>query len=639
MSCGWAGKILRVDLTNRESSVEPVEPYTRSFIGGRGISVKKIYDEVDPQLSPYDPGNKLCFGPGVLTGTPAAASGRLKVTGMAAGGLLRHAGLGGQAPAEIKWAGYDLIIIQGKADKPVYIRIHDDSVEIKDAGHIWGKDVYETQEILKDGLGDSFEVICIGPGGENALSFASIHTGWGSAAGRCGFGGVMGSKNLKAIAVRGTRGLKIAKTEEFLEVAEEQRRSFAANELVIDEIKAGGDKWVAWSGEHGGIMARGNFEACDWGTLHFPKLDDFASKYRVGPHGCPSCPISHFEVYDVPGIGRGAAKCVGVQSIATLWTNDENLWFHAYNLMNRYGMDVCSTANIIAFLMELHEKGIIMAEDTDGIPMIKGDRNAIISAIHMLAKQEGFGKLFKDGVVQGAKKLGRGAEDYAMATKELELQPYELRAFKQAALATVTNTKDCIDAFGVLPYVWAAAKDDASRHYWEKQAEELYGTSEAAIPNSYLGAATATVAEEGRHAAADIVGVCHILIPRFMAPHFDIQARLLSLATGMEITEDELLFVAQREVTLERAFNVMRGVRRKDDTLPKRFFEEPVPGGPYKGERLLKAEFDKALDEYYALRGYDKDGIPKKEAFKKYGLLSEWEAFKKKVPGRGNEAR
>ncbi|GAI11763.1 unnamed protein product, partial [marine sediment metagenome] len=202
MSFGWSGQILRVDLSNRKSSTEPTEPYTQSFIGGRGISVKIMYDEVGPEISPFDPGNRLLLGAGVLGGTPAPSSSRTKVTSMSPFGLLTSAGLGGFIGAEIKQAGYDNIIIEGKSDKPVYLYIHNDSVEFKDATHLRGKNTWETQQIIKEEMGGSVHSMCIGPGGENLVSFGCILTGRGSAAARGGLGAIMGSKNLKAIEGR-----------------------------------------------------------------------------------------------------------------------------------------------------------------------------------------------------------------------------------------------------------------------------------------------------------------------------------------------------------------------------------------------------------------------------------------------------
>jgi aldehyde:ferredoxin oxidoreductase len=632
MSFGWAGQILRADLSDGRISKEPVEPYTRHFIGGRGVSAKMLFDEVAPKLSLYDPANRIFFGPGVLTGTPAAGSSRLKVTGVGAGGWVRAAGLGGNIPQAMKWAGYDLIVVQGKSDTPVYLYIHDDSVEIRDASHIWGKDTYETQLILKDELGKPFEVMCIGPGGENEVAFGSIHTDWGSAAGRCGFGGVMGSKKLKAIAVKGTRGVRIAKLEEFLKLAEEQREAYAANKEGIETMQTVGTKCLAWAWQRAGVSPRGNFEECDWDLMQFTKMDDFYNKYGVCPHVCGSCPIEHFTTFEMRGVGKGAAKCTGTHSVTvTIWNNDWELAFRAYNLINRYGLDIISTCNIIAFLMELYDRGIITAEDTDGVPMKKGNEDAIITAIRKIGEQEGFGRLFKEGVVQGAKQIGSGAEKYAMAVKGMELEPYEYRVIKQMALATATNTKDLIDSINIFAFDWAETLHDEIRENDEKMAEEMYGTREAAYPHSYEAAAAPTVDMENRTLAADMVGVCKWLIPWYMTPYLDVPAKMFSLATGVEMSEADLLSAAARVVTLERAVNVMKGMRRKDDTLPKRLFQEPVPGGRYKGERLIKAKFDKMLDSYYALRGYDRDGIPKEETFKKYGLLPEWQVFKKKA--------
>ena len=224
MSFGWTGQILRVDLSKRESSIEDTEPYTHSFIGGRGINVKIIYDEVDHKVSPFDPANRLCFGPGPLGGTLAPACSRMKVTTMSPNGLITNSGIGGFVGAEIRHAGYDNIIIQGKSDKPVYLYINDDSVEIRDAGHIWGKDTWEAQQIIKKELGNSVQTMCIGPAGEKLVSFGSIITGRQSSAGRGGTGTIMGSKNLKAIAVRGTKEIKIAKPEEFIAACEETHK-------------------------------------------------------------------------------------------------------------------------------------------------------------------------------------------------------------------------------------------------------------------------------------------------------------------------------------------------------------------------------------------------------------------------------
>jgi aldehyde:ferredoxin oxidoreductase len=264
--------------------------------------------------------------------------------------------------------------------------------------------------------------------------------------------------------------------------------------------------------------------------------------------------------------------------------------------------------------------------------MVKGDAAAIIPAIHKLGRQEGFGRLFKEGVKAGAAKIGRGAVDYAMSVKGLEMQPMEYRFMKPMALSNATNTKDVIDAPCDVVYGWVLAADAEAKERIEKDAEEVYGTRDAVRPDRVDAAAIPVVDYETKVNAADMIGVCKYIIPMFFLKFLDVQARLASLATGVEISEENLMTAAQRVTTLERAYNVIKGMRRKDDTLPKRIFKEPVPGGPRKGERLTRADFDKMLEHYYALHSYDNRGIPKKEAFRQFDLMEEWKAFKEKVP-------
>ncbi|MFC1950654.1 aldehyde ferredoxin oxidoreductase N-terminal domain-containing protein, partial [Chloroflexota bacterium] len=232
MPFGWTGQILRVNLSKKESIIEDTEPYTRSFVGGRGINVKVVYDEVGPKVLPYDPENRLCFGPGPLGGTLSPGSSRVKITSMSPNGLIASAGIGAYIGAEIRHAGYDNLVLQGKSDKPAYLYINDDSVKIRDASHIWGKDTWEAQQVLKSELGDSVQTMCIGPGGENLVSFGAIVAGRQSVAGRGGMGAIMGSKNLKAIAVRGTKEVKIAKPEEFTTASEQAHKELRENPHV-----------------------------------------------------------------------------------------------------------------------------------------------------------------------------------------------------------------------------------------------------------------------------------------------------------------------------------------------------------------------------------------------------------------------
>lgn len=629
MSFGWSGRILRVDLSKMESWTEDTEPYTETFIGGRGINVKTVYDEVGPNVAPFDPANRICFGPGPLTGTLAPCSGRMKVTSLAPHGLIANSGIGGFIGAKIRHAGYDNLVIHGKADKPVYLYINDDSVELRDARHLWGKDTQEAQQAIKEEIGDLVEIMCIGPAGENLVSFGCIVTGMGSGAGRSGFGAIMGSKNLKAIAVQGTREIGIAKVDEFVAAAR-QAQKFVREHPGMEKtaVQGLGEKNTLDLAHDYGQLALGNWEVEDatWEEFGgFPGADEFYDKYAVHQFGCFGCPVNHYHVFHVPGIGTGVVKCVGwAYFTSNVWNRDRKVMFHASYLCNHYGLDWTATGVTISFLMELYHKGIITEKDTDGVPMRRGDEEAIISTIHKIGKQEGFGQLLRDGVWQAAKKIGKGAEECAMVVKGAEIEPYDVRAYKSEALVAALAAGTIVEGLSIeFSYI-------GDPETVERFVEETYGSKAFAVQTSYEGKPLIVCDYENRLMAGDMLGLCHWIFPR-REPSFEVPAKLFSLATGRDTTWEDLSVAAQRAKTLERAFDVRRGITRADDTLPKRMFETAVPGGRFNGERLDRRQFDRMLDEYYALRGWDEDGIPTEETFRKSGLSSEWQAFKKAV--------
>lgn len=614
---GWSGRILRVDLTAKAYLTGPTAPY-ESFIGGRGISTKIVFDEVCPGVAPLDPENRLIFGPGVLTGTPAPTASRMTLTALSPNGTIGASGLGGSVGAEIRHAGYDNIVIQGKSDKPVYIYLHDDIVEFRDAGKVWGRDTIESQQIIREEVCDpDAKIAIIGPAGENLVSFACVRTGMQSCAGRFGMGAVMGSKNLKAIAVRGKRGIEIARLEEFLRVAREERKRLSE---YSDKKRPLGRPAsdINTSATKSGVLAFGNWEDADWdelGAEHFVYggEDFYHARYQTRV-GCFSCPISRWQVCHDPDTGLGVAKCASLPSFTfRVWNPDYRVLVSAAHLCNNYGLDVISTGAIISFLMELYHRGIITEKDTDGIAMKRGAQDAIITTIHNLAHQEGFGKLFRDGVLVAAGQIGRGAEDCAMSVKGLEMSLREFRGRKGTALAQAVATKMGGGEFPLPEATWS-----------------LGTTSKKAVdPTTYEGKALMVWEQANLYKVPDMLGICKG--PWSVNQSLEVPAKLFSLATGADTTEEELLIAAQKVQVLERAFDVTRGIRRKDDTLPKRMFETVVPGGPLKGERLDKEKFDKMLSEYYVISGWDEDGVPGEETFRKYGLLSELQVFKQRL--------
>jgi len=630
----WSGRVLRIDLSKREVSVETSEPNVMHLLGGRGINVKILHDEVTPSISAFDPANRLVFGPGVLTGTPAPAASRMAVTTLLPNGFVGSSSIGGFIGAEIRHTGYDNIIIQGRSDNPVYVFIHDNEVDFNDAGSIWGKDTQDTQEIIKKELGDpDVQVMCIGPAAENLVTFSSIMTGLQSAAGHGGYGSVLGSKNLKAVAVRGKRGVSIAHLDDFLDVCLDTRNSIIQNPAV-QAMCAAGDKNQIFYAVAEGQAVFGNYEApdsnsetaADWSR----RAEEFWNQCAVGKIGCYGCPMFHFDVFNVPDVGIVAPKCTGLGlSFATrLWNNDYKLMLQASALCNNHGLDFTSTTNIIAFLMELYHHGIITEHDTDGIPMKRGDKEAIISTIHRIAHQEGFGRLFRGGLLDAARTIGKGAEQYAMHVKGLEMSATEPRIFKTAALAYAL-CKDVIDAPPIIEGMGGIEKETA-----EKLAFQLVGSREASHKDTYEKKGHLTWDSENRATALDLLGMCRYFFLS-MGIFLDVPAKLFSLATGVDMDESGLLTAAQRVRTLERAFNVTKGIERKDDSLPERLFEVAVPQGQFEGTKLDKKMFDTMVDDYYATSGWDENGIPKEETFNKLGLVSEWKIFKDRMEQKG----
>ncbi|MFC1950755.1 aldehyde ferredoxin oxidoreductase C-terminal domain-containing protein, partial [Chloroflexota bacterium] len=409
----------------------------------------------------------------------------------------------------------------------------------------------------------------------------------------------------------------------------EQTHKWLREHPRVETMTEGGDRDALDYQLESGHFYLGNWEGdASWDEEgEFGGGTEFWDQYGLHKYECFGCPVGHSTMFNVPGIGVGSADCVGWVSFGgPVWNNDRKVTFHANYLCDRYGLDSVSTANAISFLMELYHRGMITEKDTDGIAMKRGDGKAIIAAIHKIGKQEGFGKLFRDGVLGAAKAIGKGAEDCAMVLKGLEIYALDVLTYKSHALASAIATRDVVEEFSNIAYYYLDDKEEMG-----KWAKELYGTEEAAFPASYEKKPLLIWDHGNRLCAIDMIGVCRYITPWTITPYLERWAKLFSLATGRDTTEDELLFAAQRTKVLERAFNVIKGIRKKDDTLPKRMFETEVSGGPYKGEKLDKKKFDKMIDEYYQLRGWDEDGVPKEETFKKFSLSSEWKVFKKRL--------
>lgn len=636
MSYGWAGKILRIDLTNRKNSTEDIKPYVKKFVGGKGINTKIIFDEIDKSVHPFDPENILCIGTGVLSGTPAPSASRSTLSALSPRGLLDSSGIGGFIGAEMKFAGYDHFVIKGRADQPVYLYINNDGVEIRPADHIWGKDPWETQTAIREELHDKdIQALSIGIAGENRIHFACVITGkLQSAAGRCGMGAIMGAKNLKAIAVRGTGPIAVAHPEKYLASCLAIQRDIRGSESFHYRRTCGVDKYYYKSYLEVGKLVTGNWEHSRWSNDGFFNLlaggEQFWEKeaQHLQPKGarqpgCFGCPMYHETYFKVPEYNDiNRTKCVEWLIGPMLWLTDRKDVIHAAYLCNKFGLDAISTANCIAFLMELYHNGIINDSATDGISMKRGDLTAIDIAIEKIAKAEGFGKLFQKGVAGGAAEIGKGLEQYAMQIKGLELMPIEMRLFKSIALLSSTTK---VEHLSMIDYYWP--QNSLSM---EKLAEASFGKKNIAVSNTYEEKALLAVDSENRHCMGDITGVCKTLIPWGHTQSFKEFVQLVCLATGMKYDEAVIRNAADRTFLLERAFNALMGIRRIHERPPMRLFERPVSDGKFKGEVLDPEQFENMLDEYYRLRGCDAQGVPTPGVFAALDLRAEWKRYNKR---------
>jgi aldehyde:ferredoxin oxidoreductase len=608
---GWVGKILKVNLSDGKVTTEPTEDYVDQYLGGRGLGVRLIYDLYHPGIDPFDPMNPLIFNTGPVTGTAAPGSGRVDVTAVSPMSKLRaKSNFGAYWGPELKYAGFDHLVITGKADKPVYLWINNGKVEIRDAGHLWGQDTFNTQKAIQNELGDpEIKVVCIGPGGEKLVRFACLITETGDAAGRTGMGAVMGSKNLKAVAVRGTGSVYLAKPEEFLDLALQINREIREHPASLELSQWGVARGVQFSYQMS-FFPVGYFEDVCWDEMtdKYPG-PDYVQQYSLKNMGCFCCPNRCMNFFSVPDIGKVLTSCEPFSGFTgAVWNTDMNIFMEATLMVNRLGLDCTETSASIGLLMELYHDGIITAKDTDGVAMERGSREAILTTIRKIADREGYGDILAEGQMHAAGKFGQAAVDKVDQVKGLAPHAYEFRAYKGTGLIqAIGHRGDPLPVRGsVLELDWNNAPE-----WFQQVAKEQFGAEEAAIPTEYRGKAMLAVVSEHLERVPDNLGICKWIYNLFIYQDAEMASRLCQYATGKEWEVPDLLAISERVRNLERAFDVRQGLRRADDMLPKKFFEQPLGKGKFKGEVLDRAKFEGMKDEYYQIRGWDPaSGIP-----------------------------
>jgi len=571
-------------------------------------------------LDPFSPENPLIFGAGLLTGTLGFGS-RINITSKSPeSGHLGDSNMGGDFGAELVKAGLSHVVITGKSPKPVCLYIRNGAVEIRDALELQGLDTVETQKRIRRDLGDpKTQIACIGPAGENLVRFAAIRSGLKSAAGRTGMGAVMGSKNLKAVAVRGTLDIHIRHPERYL------------NYYLFNLRRLMGSKWVQALGKQGtpllfrlanaaGFLSVRNNQYTTVGDQGRLLEAEALEPYSTGMLACFSCPAHcrhRFTVIKGPYAGT-QGEGPEYASIGSLGTKLGNLdlenIIQAVELCNRYGLDTISTGAYIAWAMELFQRGIIDQKTTD-MPLSWGDGKGILDLIQQIAFRRGFGHILAEGPY-AEKIFGEESKCYLLSVKNFPIEMTDERVPKSFALGMATSTRGAchmrsrpsIDVLG-LP---------------QEVLDKIYGGPVSSELTSYSGKGRMVWWHELLNAVCDSLGFCRFLTvfssPR--APQYRQFSRLIELATGLRITPKALMDVGERIYTLERMMLVQEGLCRRDDTLPQRYFDEPIAEGPAKGAVITREDFDGMLDEYYGLHGWDRGGVPKVGTLRRLGIKS-----------------
>ncbi len=600
---GWTGKILRIDLTSGKISEEATDPaVARLYIGARGMGTRYYFNEVDPGLDPFSPDNKLIFAPGPFTGTFAPSAGRYDViTKGPLNGTIAASNSGGSFGSELKYAGYDMVIIEGKAKKPVYIWLRDGHAELRDAAHLWGANVPDTTDRLRAETDDEAKVACIGPAGEKLVLFACIMNEMHRAAGRSGVGAVMGSKNLKALAVAGTGGVTAADPAGFREAVLKSRRKIQEHPVGGQGLKAyGTDVLVNILNSVGSLPTR-NFHDGYFPTADKVGGETLAANQLVRPKGCYSCIISCGRVTRVTdkryeGYGEGPEYEAAWAYGPDCGIDNLDAVTKANFLCNELGLDSITMGATIACAMDMFEDGVLTLKDTDGKPLRFGDADAIVELTRRTAYREGFGNKLAEGSYRLA--ASHGHPEYSMTVKKQEMPAYDPRGIQGIGLHYATGNRggDHVRGYTIAVEVLGSPVkidqyETKDKPQWVKTFQDLT-------------------------AALDSSGAC--LFSTF-GLGADELAEMLSALTGVPYPTAEFMKAGERIWNMERLFNLKAGLTGKDDTLPQRLLKDPIKTGPSKGR---VNELGKMLPEYYALRGWDKNGVPTEAKLKELGLAA-----------------
>jgi aldehyde:ferredoxin oxidoreductase len=610
---GYMGKILKIDLTNQKTSIEKTpEELAVKWMGGVGFAFHHLYTKTKPGIKPLDKENNLVFAVGPLNATGSPCSNRMAVASKSPlTNTIAAAFSGGHFPDELKRAGYDMVIVEGKSEKPVYLVISDDEVRFKDAGKLSGMLTSDTQLFVKDELKDqNYRVACIGPAGEKLIPMACI-INERRAAGRKGLGAVMGSKNLKAISVRGTQKPTIADNAKFQEAKKTLLKSMKESPMLYPTFAKTGTPCVVDTLTGLGIFPVKNWTAT--GEIDMvPSLGIAAQdKAIIDRAFCDACPVGCSQVKSVVK-GPYAGFLSEGPEFETTYALGSNMGIDYLpaviagdRMCDEFGLDTISTGVTIAFAMELYERGIISKEDTDGIELKFGNHQAMMEMLRKITYKDGFGAILAQGSKKAAEIIGKGTEKYTIQIKGLELPAYDVRGAKAHGLnfATAYNGADHCRGYAF---------------------QEIFGIPIPEAVDRFAAKGKGKLTkwnQDTRCATTDCPTLCGFImdmaIPGDACQHI---SRLITAVTGIAFTPEEVQRVGERVNNISRLYNIREGFTRSDDVFPQRLMNEEIKAGPSKSQIISRDDLNLMLDEYYESRGWDNSGRPAAAKLKELGI-------------------
>jgi aldehyde:ferredoxin oxidoreductase len=621
---GYAGNLLYVNLSDRSIRVKPLErDFALKYIGGRGFSARILYDELGAGVDPLSPGNILVFATGPLSGTPLPSASRLIVAAKSpmTGGI-GDASSGGYWAPELKYAGFDAIVIKGRSTGPVYLWVENGKAELRSAERLWGKRIDQTSKVLKEEIGDEDIHICaIGPGGENLVRYACIVTDEEGVGGRTGMGAVMGSKNLKAIVVRGSQDVKIADAKRFQDVIDAYRTTLEG-EVWTETLRRLGTPNLVTHRQKLGIWGAKNFQRASIDGWEKISGEAFREKYLIKVMGCMGCIVRcrrFSAILDgtcTPFYTKGpeyeTINALGAKPYIT----DPALILQGHHLCDDCGIDEQSAGSAISMAMELYERGMLKKEDVDGEDLVFGNGEALLRLLEKIVTRKGFGNLLAEGTRIMGERLH--ADYYAIHVKGSEVDASDPRSLVTRALTYSVSTRGSCHLRG-FPYIDEFIKPEEGLKY--------FGTAAVSDMKALEGKGRLVAWSEDWITVANLMGLCifawyrsrtfSMLIKRGL----ELVTEAYVAATGLPMTQENLLQCGERVYNIEKLFNYREGMGREADYPPPRFFDEAMPDGAGKGTHLDRGDYERLLNDYYTARGWDPaTGRPTPEKLQELGL-------------------